>query len=278
MSDRFGGGGYSGRGRGYGGGGGNWGGKKGGGGEGGGQRGGKRHPANLKGADIGLYYKRLNQSKQKEEREQPTGKPISIPYEKIHEIRQFLQLPHSNTKIQRAGAATGSNYSDLIHDESIESEFKKKFLSVNTVTFEECLAKNLEQSRQIRENKENDGRDEDWHARLRNEFRAKLEKTKYRTMMEYRKTLPSYGHLDEILKTIEDNQVVLVCGDTGCGKTTQVSQYVLDSWLQAGRGADCRILCTQPRRISAITIAERVAVERVEPLGESVGYQIRLDK
>lgn len=63
----------------------------------------------------------------------------------------------------------------------------------------------------------------------------------------------------------------MVSGETGCGKTTQLPQYILESEIQAGQGSSCNIICTQPRRISAISVAERVAVERGEQLGESVG-------
>ncbi|KAG8233215.1 hypothetical protein J437_LFUL013269 [Ladona fulva] len=66
----------------------------------------------------------------------------------------------------------------------------------------------------------------------------------------------------------------------GCGKTTQVAQFILDQEILAGRGSTCRIVCTQPRRISAISVAERVADERSEKCGRgfSTGYQIRLEK
>jgi len=64
----------------------------------------------------------------------------------------------------------------------------------------------------------------------------------------------------------------------GCGKTTQIAQFILDDQLEAGNGSITRIICTQPRRISAISVAERVAAERTEKLGKSVGYQIRLEK
>ena len=70
------------------------------------------------------------------------------------------------------------------------------------------------------------------------------------------------------------NQVVIVAGETGCGKTTQVPQYLLED--AHARGKHCRIVCSQPRRISAITVAERVAWERGEALGGSVGYAVRL--
>lgn len=63
----------------------------------------------------------------------------------------------------------------------------------------------------------------------------------------------------------------MISGETGCGKTTQLPQYILESEVESGRGAFCSIICTQPRRISAMTVAERVSSERGEPLGESVG-------
>uniref|UniRef100_A0AAR2LJA2 ATP-dependent DNA/RNA helicase DHX36 n=1 Tax=Pygocentrus nattereri TaxID=42514 RepID=A0AAR2LJA2_PYGNA len=82
----------------------------------------------------------------------------------------------------------------------------------------------------------------------------------------------------ELVGLIEANRVVVVSGETGCGKTTQVTQFILDDYIQRGLGSLCRVVCTQPRRISAISVAERVAAERAEPVGEgrSCGYQIRL--
>lgn len=65
---------------------------------------------------------------------------------------------------------------------------------------------------------------------------------------------------------------MVISGETGCGKTTQLPQYILESEIESGRGAFCSIICTQPRRISAMAVAERVATERGEPLGESVCY------
>lgn len=72
-------------------------------------------------------------------------------------------------------------------------------------------------------------------------------------------------------------QVVVVSGETGCGKTTQLPQFILEEEISSLRGADCNIICTQPRRISAISVAARISSERGESLGETVGYQIRLE-
>ncbi|KAK4484325.1 hypothetical protein RD792_006902, partial [Penstemon davidsonii] len=96
-----------------------------------------------------------------------------------------------------------------------------------------------------------------------------------RQITEERSKLPIASFKDVITSTIESNQVVLVCGETGCGKTTQVPQFLLDhGW---SKGEACKIVCTQPRRISAMSVAERIASERGENIGDSVGYKIRLE-
>ncbi|MBA0801609.1 hypothetical protein Gohar_011963, partial [Gossypium harknessii] len=96
-------------------------------------------------------------------------------------------------------------------------------------------------------------------------------------MLEFRRSLPAYKERDALLNAISQNQVVVVSGETGCGKTTQLPQYILESEIEAARGASCSIICTQPRRISAMAVSERVAAERGEKLGESVGYKVRLE-
>ncbi|PPE01629.1 hypothetical protein GOBAR_DD01346 [Gossypium barbadense] len=72
-------------------------------------------------------------------------------------------------------------------------------------------------------------------------------------------------------------QVLVVSGETGCGKTTQLPQFILEEEISSLRGANCNIICTQPRRISAISVAAKISSERGENVGETVGYQIRLE-
>ena len=74
---------------------------------------------------------------------------------------------------------------------------------------------------------------------------------KQRTLDEFRSKLPAHAMRDEILDLIRANNVIVLSGETGCGKTTQIPQYILDDCLSSGRG-QIRIVCTQPRRISAI--------------------------
>lgn len=95
-------------------------------------------------------------------------------------------------------------------------------------------------------------------------------------MVRTRESLPIATHKEEILQAVQGSQVVLIAGETGCGKTTQVPQYILENCWEKGKS--CRVMCTQPRRLSATSVAERIAQERCESIGENVGYTIRLDK
>uniref|UniRef100_A0A914RNZ7 Helicase ATP-binding domain-containing protein n=1 Tax=Parascaris equorum TaxID=6256 RepID=A0A914RNZ7_PAREQ len=89
--------------------------------------------------------------------------------------------------------------------------------------------------------------------------------------------VPLSYYRDTILEMTAKNAVTLIRGETGCGKSTQVCQYLLEDFLLRGEGARFAAIVTQPRRISAITLAERVAEERGEALGGSVGYNVRFD-
>ncbi len=102
-------------------------------------------------------------------------------------------------------------------------------------------------------------------------------------MLEIRMKLPAWSYKDEILMLLKENQVLVLSGDTGCGKSTQVPQFILEESINALEGAACNIICTEPRKISAVGLAERVAVERYEKGGAGsemglVGYQVRLEK
>ncbi|KAM1467045.1 hypothetical protein ACFX2I_032190 [Malus domestica] len=113
--------------------------------------------------------------------------------------------------------------------------------------------------------------------RMRNMQRAWQESPEGKKMLDFRKSLPAFKENERLLQAIAQNQVIVISGETGCGKTTQLPQYILESEIESGRGAFCSIICTQPRRISAMAVAERVSAERGEPLGETVGYKVRLE-
>ena len=92
-----------------------------------------------------------------------------------------------------------------------------------------------------------------------------------RPALRYPETLPITARKDDIIGALAENQVIIVSGDTGSGKSTQLPKMC----LEAGRGIGGKIGCTQPRRIAASTIAHRIAEEMGESLGRSVGYKVR---
>ncbi|KAM4771333.1 putative ATP-dependent RNA helicase DHX57 [Rhinophrynus dorsalis] len=115
------------------------------------------------------------------------------------------------------------------------------------------------------------------NAKICKHFRAKKSTRSYQSMLQERLKLPAWQKQDLILELLTKHQVLVVSGMTGCGKTTQIPQFILDASLQGLPSQVSNIICTQPRRISAISVAERVAQERAERVGLSVGYQIRLE-
>ncbi|XP_063661783.1 ATP-dependent RNA helicase DHX30 isoform X2 [Pan troglodytes] len=89
--------------------------------------------------------------------------------------------------------------------------------------------------------------------------------------------LPVDPHRDTILNAIEQHPVVVISGDTGCGKTTRIPQLLLERYVTEGRGARCNVIITQPRRISAVSVAQRVSHELGPSLRRNVGFQVRLE-
>ncbi|XP_076294803.1 3'-5' RNA helicase YTHDC2 [Lasioglossum baleicum] len=94
-------------------------------------------------------------------------------------------------------------------------------------------------------------------------------------VLNFRKSLPVFSVREDIINALNSNDVIIIGGETGSGKTTQVPQFILEHCQQIHQ--PCRIICTQPRRLSAVSVAERVAFERDEKIGQTFGYQIRLE-
>ena len=124
------------------------------------------------------------------------------------------------------------------------------------------------------------GVDEEEEARHANKFSSHMKTSqaasafsRSKTLKEQREYLPAFAVREDLLRVIRDNQVVIVVGETGSGKTTQLTQFL----LEAGYGKFGMIGCTQPRRVAAMSVAKRVSEEMEVKLGEEVGYAIRFE-
>lgn len=93
------------------------------------------------------------------------------------------------------------------------------------------------------------------------------------TIDQVRKSLPVYEFREDLIQAVRDNQIIIVVGETGSGKTTQITQYL----YEAGFAKDRRIGCTQPRRVAAVSVAKRVAEEVGCKVSKEVGYLIRFE-
>uniref|UniRef100_A0A8C0JVY1 RNA helicase n=1 Tax=Canis lupus dingo TaxID=286419 RepID=A0A8C0JVY1_CANLU len=245
----------------------------GGGGGGGGGRGGRgRHPGHLKGREIGLWYAKKQGQKNKEAERQERA----VVHMDERREEQIVQLLHSvqakNDKDSEAQiswfAPEDHGYGTEIPAENKPNSEKKlenqekKLISQEKRTFR-IRDKYIDRDSEylLQENEPDVALDQ----QLLEDLRKKKSDLRYIEMQNcdhYRISSP----------------LTVISGETGCGKTTQVTQFILDDYIERGKGSACRIVCTQPRRISAISVAERVAAERAESCGNgnSTGYQIRL--
>ncbi|KAH9685258.1 DExH-box ATP-dependent RNA helicase DExH7 [Citrus sinensis] len=176
------------------------------------------------------------------------------------------------------------------------------FINVPNSFFSDSVLTNVEENNNLRiaAADPNDGRvkyiREVESSRLKQEQENKKKMQKYKDMSKTRAALPIATLKSDILQLLKEKDVLVVCGETGSGKTTQVPQFILDDMIESGHGGHCNIICTQPRRIAmlilfspskignffsevlsylyilrAISVAERVADERCEPSPGSDG-------
>ncbi|RWA07740.1 hypothetical protein EKO27_g7362 [Xylaria grammica] len=115
----------------------------------------------------------------------------------------------------------------------------------------------------------------DIDARSREEWQKRQEGSALKEMLRQRQKLPAWQVKDQLVEAVIQSQVTIIAGETGSGKSTQSVQFILDDLYSKGLGNATNIICTQPRRISALGLADRVTEERCSQVGKEVGYSIR---
>jgi ATP-dependent RNA helicase DHX57 len=113
------------------------------------------------------------------------------------------------------------------------------------------------------------------NPRSKLEWAARAETPGYKKMLFQRERLPAWQVRFDVVQTVLENQVTIISGETGSGKSTQSVQFILDDLYNKGLGNGANIVVTQPRRISALGLADRVAEERCTQVGQEIGYTIR---
>ena len=158
----------------------------------------------------------------------------------------------------------------LVDLEVSSSTFKLDSMSLEESKWRASTPKQQRQLRPTRRDRRTDDEiKQSWDARQAGAAQQKMNAA--------RASLPAWKKRSEIVDSIASQQVTIITGDTGSGKSTQSVQFVLDDAIHKGKGSSLNILCTQPRRVAALALSDRVSAERCLPEGDEVGYIIRGD-
>ncbi|EDV49067.1 probable ATP-dependent RNA helicase spindle-E [Drosophila erecta] len=169
--------------------------------------------------------------------------------------------------------ATETNESKVPKREVIGTDYVPEIVAKEKCLLDRTLRDDCPQSKRNRtlDDLDTDDEGEETEIRRDDEYYKR-----YRFNLNRDKNLPIYAKREEILAAINAHPVVILKGQTGCGKTTQVPQYILDEGYKSGKY--CNIVVTQPRRIAAISIANRVCQEREWQQDTVCSYQVGLHR
>uniref|UniRef100_A0A803XXE0 RNA helicase n=1 Tax=Meleagris gallopavo TaxID=9103 RepID=A0A803XXE0_MELGA len=199
--------------------------------------------------DVWLEWSDIEKKKE-EENKIETNKPRDNFIAKLlNKLKQQQQL--QSEKQPEVSEGPEDSWENLVSDEDLSS------LSLETTDID-----NLEPSRNL--------------------FRKLQSSSRYQKFLKERQELPVFKHRHSIVEALKKHRVVVVAGETGSGKSTQVPHFLLEDLLLDEGTSKCNIVCTQPRRISAVSLATRVCEElgcESGPGGKNslCGYQIRME-
>lgn len=173
-------------------------------------------------------------------------------------------------------AMTGSKLSKEFKEERMKEQKEKERLEkLERSKSKDHLDPMMDKGANKHDKRVNDVIDEWKKTQMKNVSYGKKVKA---PIKEQRESLPVYAMRDELIKSIRENQFIVIVGETGSGKTTQIVQYIFEEGLNVNeKNEEKMIACTQPRRVAAISVAKRVAEEVNCKLGKEVGYNVRFD-
>nr|XP_016995353.2 probable ATP-dependent RNA helicase spindle-E [Drosophila takahashii] len=189
--------------------------------------------------------------------------------------KEFKRRPAPQGYISRDPSIMAEEAVDskVVKREVIGTEYVNEIVAKEKLRLNGTLRDDCPESKRNRTLNDLDTDDEEDESEIRRDDEYYK---KYRFNLNRDRNLPIYAKREEILAAIKANPVVILKGETGCGKTTQVPQYILDEGFKSGQY--CNIVVTQPRRIAAISIANRVCQERQWQQDTVCSYQVGLHR
>ncbi|KAM8850628.1 ATP-dependent RNA helicase DHX30 [Spinachia spinachia] len=207
--------------------------------------------------DKPLTHAKYHREKVREAREREKRPlPLEVPQYLEERMRQYLAQYPVATEVQKLWEEQEARGQQAVNQQNEEEEEEEDDDITDAITGRPYRPLSESRARQL-------------SAHLRDEWE--------RAGPGLGAELPVDAHRQRVVSEVQSSRVVVIAGETGCGKTTRIPRFLLEECVSAGEGARCNVLVTQPRRISAVSVAHRVAQEMGPALRSSVGYQVRLE-